>query len=157
MGAIVLTAVAVAVAVTLASIKLRTQSALSRTARLMIVALVAGLAVGMSTHLENFMRAGFRPRPDLPLACNLFWSSLTVVDPLVALLLLARPRAGVWVVLGLVALDLCVNVAVLGFIAPVRAQLAYELLCVAAVPVVHRTAKKKARNPSSSTSYTNAN
>jgi hypothetical protein len=143
MSAIVLTAVAVAVAVPFASMRLRTQSALSRTARLMMVVLVAGLAVGTSTHLENFMRAGFRPRPDLPLACNLFWSSLTVIDPLVAFLLLARPRAGVWVVVALVALDLCVNIAVLGFTTPVLAQLGYGLLCVAAVPVVHRTANPK--------------
>jgi nicotinamide riboside transporter PnuC len=143
MGTVVLIAVALVVAVTFASMKLQTQSAFSRTGRLMILVLVAGLAVGTATHVENFMRAGFRPRPELPLACNLFWSSLTVVDPLVALLLLARPRVGVWVVVTLVAVDLCVNIAMLGFTAPVLAQLGYGLLCAAAVPVVRRTANPK--------------
>jgi len=107
----------------------------------MILALIAGLAVGTATHVENLLRAGFRPRPELPLACNVFWSSLTIVDPLVALLLLARPRTGVWVVLALVALDLGVNIAVLGFIPPVLAQLGYGLLCLVAVPVVRGTPK----------------
>ena len=105
---------------------------------MLLLVLVAGLLVGTATHIENIARAGLYPRPELPLACNLFWSALVVVDPLVALVLVFRPRTGVVLVVGLMAVDLTVNLAIahLGFTAPVVAQMVYALLALVAVPVV---------------------
>ena len=100
--------------------------------------LVVGLLVGTATHVENIARAGLVPRPELPLACNLFWSALVIVDPLIALALLLRPRVGVVLVVGLMALDLTVNLGVarFGVTGPVAAQMAFALLALVAVPVV---------------------
>ena len=39
-----------------------------RLARSLQLLLVAGLAVGTATHVENIVRAGLSPRPELPLA-----------------------------------------------------------------------------------------
>jgi hypothetical protein len=101
-------------------------------ARVVLGLLVAGLLVGTATHLENIVRAGLVPRPELPIACNLFWSALTLLDPLAIGVLLLRPRAGVLLVLAIMAVDLTVNVATLGINWPVVAQLAYALVaCLA--------------------------
>jgi hypothetical protein len=101
-----------------------------------LVLLIAGLVVGTATHVENLVRAGLTPRPELPLFCNVFWSALVVIDPLAVLALLLRPRAGVLLVVAIMALDLSVNLAMLGLTAPVAAQMAYALLAVVAVPIV---------------------
>lgn len=107
-------------------------------ARALLGLLTAGLLLGTATHIENIARAGLIPRPELPLACNVFWSALVVVDPMVALVLLRRPRTGVVLVAALMAVDLTVNLAIarLGLTAPIIAQIAYSVLAVVAVPVV---------------------
>lgn len=102
--------------------------------------LVVGLIVGTASHVENIVRAGLIPRPELPLACNLFWSALVLVDPLVALALLFRPRLGILLVLGLMAVDLTVNLAFLGVTGAVVAQIGYTILALAALPVLRRRA-----------------
>jgi hypothetical protein len=107
-----------------------------RRARLLLALLVAGLLVGSATHIENIARAGLVPRPELPLACNLFWTALVVIDPLVALALLRRPRTGIVLLLGLMALDLSLNLAFLGIGPAVVAQLAYTALALAAAPII---------------------
>jgi len=76
------------------------------------------------------------PRPDLPVVCNLFWSALVVVDPLVALALLFRPRTGILLLLGLMAVDLTVNLVFLGVNGAVVTQMAYTLVALAALPVL---------------------
>ena len=106
--------------------------------RALIGLLVAGLLVGTATHVENIARAGVIPRPDLPLACNLFWSALVLVDPLVALALLFRPRLGILLLLGLMAVDLTVNLVFLGVNSAVVMQMAYAILSLAALPVLRR-------------------
>jgi hypothetical protein len=107
-------------------------------ARALLGALIAGLVVGTATHVENIARAGLIPRPELPLACNVFWSALVIVDPIVALVLLCRPRTGVHLVAALMAVDLTVNLAIarLGLSAPIVAQMAYAALALVSVPVV---------------------
>jgi hypothetical protein len=100
--------------------------------------LVVGLLVGTATHIENIARAGLIPRPDLPLVCNLFWSALVLADPLVALALLFRPRMGILLLLGLMAVDLAVNLVFLGVNGAVVTQIAYTVLSLAALPVLRR-------------------
>jgi hypothetical protein len=104
----------------------------------LITLLVVGLVVGTASHIENIVRAGLIPRPDLPLGCNLFWSALVFVDPLVALALLFRPRMGILLVLGLMAVDLTVNLVFLGVTGAVVAQIAYTILALSALPVLRR-------------------
>jgi hypothetical protein len=106
--------------------------------RALIGLLIAGLLVGTATHVENIARAGVIPRPDLPLACNLFWSALVLVDPLVALALLFRPRVGILLLLGLMAADLTVNLVFIGVNGAVVTQMAYAILSLAALPILRR-------------------
>ena len=108
----------------------------SAAVRALLALLVAGLAAGTATHAENIARAGARPQPGLPVFHNLFWTSLVVVDPLVAGVLLIRPRVGVWLDLGLMIVDLAVNLSSLGLIGPVVLQLGYAVLAALAIPVV---------------------
>jgi hypothetical protein len=110
----------------------------SAAARVVLGLLVAGLFVGTATHLENIVRAGLVPRPELPMPCNLFWSALTLIDPLAIGVLVLKPRAGVLLVLAIMAVDLTVNVATLGINGPVVAQLAYALLACLAWPIVSK-------------------
>ena len=109
-----------------------------RLARSLQLLLVAGLAVGTATHVENIARAGLIPRPELPLACNLFWSSLVLLDPLAAAILLWRPRVGVICLLALIGADLLVNVTTLGLTPPVLVQVGYALLVLIALPILRR-------------------
>jgi hypothetical protein len=111
-------------------------AAARRLQAVLVITLVVGLLVGTATHAMDIARAGLIPRPELPLGCNLFWSALVVVDPIVALVLLLRPRTGVRLVVGLMAIDLTVNLAALGLTAPVAAQIGYTVAALVAVPVV---------------------
>jgi hypothetical protein len=108
----------------------------SAAARALLAFLVAGLAAGTTTHVENIMRAGALARPGLSVAHNMFWTSLVVLDPVIAGVLLIRPRIGVWLVLGLMVADLAVNLTSLGLIGPVLAQLGYAVVACVAIPVV---------------------
>jgi hypothetical protein len=113
--------------------------------RALLALLVAGLAAGTTTHAADFARAGVRPRPDLPVFHNVFWTSLLVLDPLIAGVLLVRPRLGVWLVLGLMILDLAVNLPSLGLIGPVLMQLGYAVVAAAAIPIVRARVRPEAR------------
>jgi len=48
--------------------------------------------------------------PNQPLAVNVFWTSLAVFDPLGALLLNVRPRAGIVLTIVIMTADVSVNV-----------------------------------------------
>jgi len=130
------TALAVGLAVLASAAVLRARGPARPVVRLTVLALIAGLVVGTATHVENLARAGLVPRPDLPLACNVFWSALVVVDPVAALVLLLKPRAGVVLVVGLVAVDLAINLAVLGLTPPIAAQMAYGLLSLVSLCII---------------------
>lgn len=109
--------------------------------------LIAGLVVGTATHVENLARAGLVPRPDLPLGCNVFWSALVVVDPAAALVLLLRPRVGVVLVVGLMVVDLAVNLAFLGLTRPIAAQIVYAVVALGSVPIVMTSVPRSASGP----------
>ena len=103
--------------------------------------LCGGFAVGTVTHLENVLRHGLVPAPDQPLGFNLFWSALAIVDPLVVLLLVFRPRAGLVAAAIIMAADLSINVAAmygtgpsLAALWPLAFQTVFALFLVVAAP-----------------------
>ena len=61
-----------------------------------------------------------------------------LLDPLAAAILLWRPRVGVICLMGLVGVDLLVNVTTLGLTTPVLVQLGYALLVLIAFPILRR-------------------
>jgi hypothetical protein len=64
---------------------------------------------GGAAHLENVWRAGTLPLPAQPLAFNVYWTLLTVVDPVAAVLLVVRSRAGLLLAGAITASDVAVN------------------------------------------------
>ncbi|MFD5190441.1 hypothetical protein ACFWMU_20215 [Streptomyces sp. NPDC058357] len=79
-----------------------------------VVALVALyvavlVAVGTVSHLADLLRDGPRPYDWAPDRLNLYWTSLTVLDSLAALLLLRGRRAGVDLMCAIMVTDLAAN------------------------------------------------
>jgi len=83
--------------------------ALSRGIRVIQLVWIAGFLVGTTTHVVDLALAGIDVYAHFPPATRLFWVSLTVLDPLTALLIALRNRAGV--VLGVLVMlaDVAVN------------------------------------------------
>ncbi|HMR50699.1 MAG TPA: hypothetical protein PKE40_15665 [Arachnia sp.] len=70
---------------------------------------IAGFLVGTTSHVLDLIAGGVDTYGAFPPALRAFWLSLTVLDPLTALLLLLRKRAGI--ILGVVVIltDIAVN------------------------------------------------
>lgn len=69
-----------------------------------------GLFLGASTHAETIIQHGWSwDYGGMPWATRLFWSSLAILDPLGAVLLFVRPRAGVVATLCIMVADVLHN------------------------------------------------
>jgi len=78
--------------------------------RLVVAVWAAGLLVGTVTHTVDLLTGGpFAHRDFAPAWLDLYWSSLALVDPPAAVLLLRGRRAGVDLVLAVLATDLAAN------------------------------------------------
>ena len=86
--------------------------ALSRHIRVIRFVWIAGFLVGTTTHVVDLALAGADVYADHAAALRLFWVSLTLLDPVVAVLIALRVRAGI--VLGALVMiaDVSVNVTV---------------------------------------------
>ncbi len=67
------------------------------------------LFVGGLAHVTDLVRHGLRPYPWAPSGLNLYWTALSVLDPLAALLLLRGRRRGVDLTCAIVVTDLAAN------------------------------------------------
>ncbi len=73
------------------------------------------LMVGAASHLSLLIRHGWDWNyGGMPIGTVMFWSSLTVLDPVAAVLLVARPRVGVLCTLVIVLADVAHNGVVVG-------------------------------------------
>ena len=71
---------------------------------------IAAFALGTYTHLLGVLHAGFMPTPEAPLWANLYWTSLTVLDPLAILLIvLGRARAAIVLALSIMINNVIIN------------------------------------------------
>ena len=70
---------------------------------------VLGYLVGTTTHVADLVLGGSEPYAGFPTAVRVFWVSLTVVDPLTAVLLMLRRRLGVVLGVVVILVDLAVN------------------------------------------------
>ena len=59
-------------------------------------------------HVRGVMAFGWLP-PSLPWPTAAFWSSLTFLDPLAAILLIVRPKAGICATLAIIVTDVAHN------------------------------------------------
>lgn len=99
---------------------------------------------GMSTHVETRWAHGiFWDYGGVPLVTRVYWTSLTFLDPLAAILLLVRPRAGAVATLSIMLTDVAHNlwfgwIRHLRLTWPVAAQCAFLVFVLVTVPAVWR-------------------
>lgn len=68
------------------------------------------MLMGTSTHLFWVIRNGFlSDNYNAPLLTKIFWDSLTFLDPLAAALLIFKPKAGIYLTLIIITLDVIHN------------------------------------------------
>ncbi|WP_138757941.1 hypothetical protein [Modestobacter altitudinis] len=67
------------------------------------------LVYGTAVHLVQLVGSGFDPYPDLPGWLRAYFVSLTVLDPLAAVLLARRRRSGVALTVAVLATDALAN------------------------------------------------
>lgn len=77
--------------------------------RLVIVIYIIALAVGTSTHINDIVTNGILPYRNAPMWLNIYWTTLTLLDPLAILLLCIRLRAGVFLTLATMVTDVAFN------------------------------------------------
>ena len=68
-----------------------------------------GFAIGTTTHLLDLLHGGWLPYDFRPLPWNIYWTSLTFLDPLAALLVWLRERWGVVLGVTIMASNVLVN------------------------------------------------
>ncbi len=73
---------------------------------------VCAFAVATICHVYDIVRGGWLPYTKYGLALNVFWTSLTLLDPLTIVLLLYCPRAGLCLALLIISVDVAVNLTV---------------------------------------------
>lgn len=116
---------------------------------------IAGFLIGAASHVLDLISGGADTYGEFPTSLRVFWLSLTVLDPLTALLVLLRKRAGI--VLGLVVIlaDITVNWAVFFTIGGnplfgVVNQTVFAVFLLATAPALwrwFRSAQKQGRRP----------
>jgi hypothetical protein len=80
-----------------------------KTKAILLIQMV-GMLMGTSTHVMWAIRNGFLSEQyNAPLLSQIFWDSLTYLDPLAALLLFLKPKAGVYLTLVIILVDIVHN------------------------------------------------
>lgn len=74
-----------------------------------LVVWIAGFLIGTTAHIFDLIAGDLRPYTQFPALLRLFWVSLTVLDPLAAVLLALRRRAGIVLALAIILADITVN------------------------------------------------
>jgi len=83
----------------------------------------------------------------IPLFYQVFWTSLTFLDPLAVLLLLVRPRAGLLLTAAIIVVDVLVNASATFVIGPDWQSLGAQLLFMAFVLATIGRAWPRRREP----------
>ena len=68
-----------------------------------------GFVIGTITHALDLFHLGWLPYDFRPLPWNIYWTSLTFLDPLAALLIWAKERWGVWLGIAIMSSNVLVN------------------------------------------------
>ena len=76
---------------------------------LIVAVWVIGFGIGSATHLYEVIAAGQDVYSNAPQPVRWFWLSLTLVDPVIIVLLLARRQAGIFLGLTVMIVDVTVN------------------------------------------------
>ena len=77
--------------------------------RITVFVLAGSLTIGAAFHWIDIYQAGFLPYKAAPLAINIFWTMLAVVDLLAAYLLVRQRKLGLILTLVIMVMDVGVN------------------------------------------------
>lgn len=80
-----------------------------RPVRAVALGLVLALTYGTAVHVVQLVTAGFAPYPGLPGWLRTYFTALTVLDPLAAVLLVRRYRSGVVLTVAVLVSDSAAN------------------------------------------------
>ena len=111
--------------------------------RIALAVYVLCFSIGTYTHLVTVWHHGWLPHPSAPIAMNIFWTALTVLDPAVVLALLSGwRRTGLALALGIMVADVAVNsfafygLGMSGFSAALQMQTAYGGFVLGSIAVL---------------------
>ncbi len=77
--------------------------------RMVVGVLVAGFTIGTITHTLHLVDVGWVVFDDAPVWMNVYWTALTALDPLAAVLLLWRRTAGLALGAAIIVSDVAIN------------------------------------------------
>jgi len=77
--------------------------------RTIVGVLVAGFAIGTTTHVMHLVTAGWIVFDAAPTWMNVYWTALTALDPLAAVLLLSARRWGLALGAAIIVTDVVIN------------------------------------------------
>lgn len=77
--------------------------------RTVVGMLVVGFAIGTITHTLNLVTVGWVVFDDAPVWMNVYWTALTALDPLAAVLLLWRRSIGLALGAAIILSDVAIN------------------------------------------------
>ena len=77
--------------------------------RIILLLWSVGFLVGTTTHVIDVATLGWVPQNQAPLWMNVYWTSLTLLDPLVVVLLWTRRRYGIYLGLAVMITDVAIN------------------------------------------------
>ena len=81
---------------------------MSNEVKIILIIYSAGFLVGTSTHVLGIVQHGFLAH-QAPLLFDLYWDSLTLLDPLAVLLLWTRIRLGIGLAVLIMVTDIGIN------------------------------------------------
>jgi hypothetical protein len=128
----------------------------------LLIRIVYALCLGGATfnHVRSVLDHGWLPEY-LPVASALYWSSLTFLDPLAALLLFVRPRFGIALTVAIIGTNIPHNLSYTAAYAPpgafvsivtssfmMMSQIVFLIFVAATAPTAWRDARQHApRSP----------
>ncbi|MFK7930186.1 MAG: hypothetical protein AB8H79_18500 [Myxococcota bacterium] len=103
--------------------------------------MATALAIGAMSHWADAFYGGLQPYPAQPAVFNAFWSSLMVLNPVAAVLLVVQPRWGLVLALGIMACDVGINTVAFGGGWPLWMQAGFAMFVLAVTPLCWRNAR----------------
>lgn len=121
--------------------------------RVIFAIYAVGFSYGTRSHIVDIMGDGFLGYHYVPFPINLYWTSLTFLDPLAVILLLCRPFYGIALSVLIMASDIAVNLSVTfyfyletGIFSDGRLflQIAFGLFVFLTAPIAWKSLKRSA-------------
>jgi len=83
---------------------------LNKKTRIFLILQSTAMLIGTMTHLTWIIKNGFLSvNYNAPLFAKFFWDGLTFVDPIAAILLVIKPKIGIWMTLIIITVDVFHN------------------------------------------------